>query len=553
MLDANRYLGVVLRIIVVLWAGFCPPAFSADKLAIEWRPLFAGVDHAAIHAGVNPDLPLVIQVLRIDLSAEGIGFFTTPSNEDRPLETDSQPTDAFLMEYGLQAAINAAFFSPCCAAVSEPKNVIGLAISNGQYVSPNDWSGGEAGSAILGITPNNRAGLYFADRDVPEETFQNAVAGGPMLLKDGQLLVQEGGPRHPRTAVGLSSDGRFMYWMTIDGRQPGYSLGTTHYQTAEWLLRVGASQGMNLDGGGSTTMVIADPQTKAKVLNRPSGGRPRFISSSIGMYADPLKMESRMPVYVAHRGASWDAPENTLASVNLAWQQGADAAEIDVYLSSDKRIVVIHDKDTKRTAGVDLKVEQTTADELRKLDVGRLKGPAYTGQNIPFLEEIIAALPAKKKLYVEVKSDVRILPHLMEVIDAEGKRDRIVLISFDLDVVTALKKLAREVPTYWIVSAEKNKVTQHYVPYSKTLIEKAKQAGLEGLALHYGPLNAAYVQAVRAAGLDIYVWTINEPKDAMRMLEMGIERITTDRPQWLKQQVEALQKTHSGVHTKKND
>ncbi len=124
MLDANRYLGVVLRIIVVLWAGFCPPAFSADKLAIEWRPLFAGVDHAAIHAGVNPDLPLVIQVLRIDLSAEGIGFFTTPSNEDRPLETDSQPTDAFLMEYGLQAAINAAFFSPCCAAVSEPKNVI---------------------------------------------------------------------------------------------------------------------------------------------------------------------------------------------------------------------------------------------------------------------------------------------------------------------------------------------------------------------------------------------------------------------------------------------
>src|SRR5262245_4724666 len=92
---------------------------------------------------------------------------------------------------------------------------------------------------------------------------------------------------------------------------------------------------------------------------------------------------------VAHRGASYDAPENTLASLKLAWEQKADASEFDVFLSKDGKIVVIHDADTKRTAGVDKKVVSQTLDELRALDVGSWKNAKFKGEKIPTLDEML--------------------------------------------------------------------------------------------------------------------------------------------------------------------
>ena len=82
-----------------------------------------------------------------------------------------------------------------------------------------------------------------------------------------------------------------------------------------------------------------------------------------------------------------------LASVRRAWEKGADAAEVDVYLTKDNRIVVIHDDSTKRTTGVDLKVRETTSEELRKLDAGGWKGEEFAGEKIPFLEEVLATVP----------------------------------------------------------------------------------------------------------------------------------------------------------------
>jgi glycerophosphoryl diester phosphodiesterase len=540
-----------ISISAAVWVAFCSAVLSASEVAIEWHPLFSGIEQTAIMTGEQTDSPLALYALRVNLDAPGIAFFSTPPNGDTPLETDSQPTEIFLKEHKLAAAINANFFSPCCAGQMEPKDAIGLAVSNGQLVSPNDWTKGDAGSAILGITSDNHAGLYRAGDAMPVETFQNAVAGGPLLLAGGNALFEEGGARHPRTAVGLSQDKRILYWMVIDGRQPGYSMGATYAQVAYWLTRLGASDGMCLDGGGSSAMAVADENGEPRLLNRPSGGKPRFVSNSIGVYADPLETEKKMPAYIAHRGASWLAPENTLASVKLAWELGADAAEIDVYLSADERLVVIHDKDTKRISGVDLKVEQTVSPELRKLDAGRYKSEKYSGEKIPFLEEIIATIPEGKTLYVEVKSDSRILPHLVKTIKSGGKQKQIILISFNFEVVSDFKRLMPNVPTYWLVGARKDKETQKVLPYEETLIGAAKKAGLEGLAVQYNPLTADFVKAVRAAGLDIYPWTINDPNEAIRMFEMGITHITTDRPEWLKEQVQALQQKTSGVNEKK--
>src|SRR5690242_8830167 len=92
---------------------------------------------------------------------------------------------------------------------------------------------------------------------------------------------------------------------------------------------------------------------------------------------------------VGHRGASHDAPENTVASFREAWRQGADAAELDVHLTKDGRLVVIHDGDAKRTTGSPLKVREATLAELRRLDAGAWKGARYAGEKLPTLAEML--------------------------------------------------------------------------------------------------------------------------------------------------------------------
>src|SRR5580704_14008797 len=97
------------------------------------------------------------------------------------------------------------------------------------------------------------------------------------------------------------------------------------------------------------------------------------------------KTSPRNFCFVAHRGASFDAPENTLAAVNLAWRQRADAVEIDVHLSRDGQLVVIHDYNTRRTTGVNRLVARQTLAELRALDAGRWKGLEWLDETIPTL------------------------------------------------------------------------------------------------------------------------------------------------------------------------
>jgi len=154
---------------------------------------------------------------------------------------------------------------------------------------------------------------------------------------------------------------------------------------------------------------------------------------------------------IAHRGASYLAPENTVASAKLAWWKRADAVEVDVYLSSDNQVVVIHDKTTKRTAGgEELDVATSTAEQLRQLDVGSFKSETYAGERIPLLSEIIATVPPGKKLIVEIKCGPEVLGPLEEAIDAGGKRDQIVIIGFGLDTVKASKQRMPDLPTYWL-------------------------------------------------------------------------------------------------------
>ncbi|HVT29659.1 MAG TPA: glycerophosphodiester phosphodiesterase family protein, partial [Lacipirellulaceae bacterium] len=121
---------------------------------------------------------------------------------------------------------------------------------------------------------------------------------------------------------------------------------------------------------------------------------------------------------IGHRGASHDAPENTIASYKLALHQGADGFEGDYWLNASGRILDLHDKDTKRVAGKKLVVTTAPFNQLRSLDLGIRKDPKWRGERMPTLEEVLAIVPADKKVFIELKSGPEIVAPMAKVLAA---------------------------------------------------------------------------------------------------------------------------------------
>jgi glycerophosphoryl diester phosphodiesterase len=253
-------------------------------------------------------------------------------------------------------------------------------------------------------------------------------------------------------------------------------------------------------------------------------GRVRPRRPGLSSLAEHIKI-------VAHRGASHLAPENTLASVELAWQLGADAVEVDVHLTKDNRIVAIHDATTERTAGALWEVAATHSRRLRRLDAGSHKASQFTGEPIPFLEEVLDTVPAGRLLFIEVKCGPEILPLLDKTIARSGKHTQVAVIGFDFDTMKAAKELMPDVPVHWLCDK------RLCIPYGRALARKAKAGGLDGLNVHWSGLTRWFARAVKRAGLKLYIWTVDDPARAARLRAMGVDGITTNRPGWLRDQI----------------
>jgi len=242
---------------------------------------------------------------------------------------------------------------------------------------------------------------------------------------------------------------------------------------------------------------------------------------------------------IAHRGASYDAPENTLAAVRLAWEHGADGVEVDIRLSKDGRIVVIHDDSTKRTGGKDGLVADQTLEELQALDIGYWKGKAWAGERIPALFEVLETVPRGKRLLIELKCDHRVLPQLeRDLAKADLASEHTELIGFDLETMAAAKRTFPDRPVLWLCEARRGHATSPEPLTAEELIRQARAAGMDGLNVSASPaVDATFVQSVRASGMRIYAWTVNDADEARRLAGLGIDAITTDRPKWLRNQL----------------
>ena len=246
---------------------------------------------------------------------------------------------------------------------------------------------------------------------------------------------------------------------------------------------------------------------------------------------------------VAHRGESHDAPENTLAAIKLGWERGADAVEFDVHLTADGQLISIHDPDTGRVTGgrAKFKVVEHTAEALRKLDVGSWKHPKFAGERMPLLGEVLATLPADpgKRLFIEVKVGPEAAEPLATAIKAAGRPpEQTAVISFNLETCRSVKQRLPTLKVYYLSGFKQDERSGEVKPTVGELIRAAKHAKLDGLDVSFkGPIDAAFVRQVHEAGLEMHVWTVDDPAVARRMVEAGVDGITTNRAAWMRGQL----------------
>lgn len=243
--------------------------------------------------------------------------------------------------------------------------------------------------------------------------------------------------------------------------------------------------------------------------------------------------------WVAHRGESADAPENTMAAFRLAWERGVPAIELDVHQSKDGALIVSHDADTERTTGTKLVIKDSTLDELRALDAGCWKDPRWAGEKLPTLGESLATIPKDARCFIEIKVGPEIVPALVETIRESGKTPaQLAIISFHADTIAEAKRRLPEIPAYYLASFRQDKQTGAWEPTAADLIAKAREIQADGLDLAFkGPIDREFVQQVKDAGLKFYVWTVDDPAEAHRLIAAGVDGITTNKAAWMQRQL----------------
>jgi glycerophosphoryl diester phosphodiesterase len=237
--------------------------------------------------------------------------------------------------------------------------------------------------------------------------------------------------------------------------------------------------------------------------------------------------------FIAHRGASYLAPENTVAAAKLAWELGADAVECDIHLSKDNRLMVIHDKDTKRTCSgkKNLTIADSPSTLLRDLDAGIWKDEKFKGEKIPFLSEIVETVPEGKTVVVEIKCGNEVILPLERWMEKCAKKKQIVFISFDWKTIVETKQAFPENKCYWL-SSSKNGLQKK--------IKEAAENGLDGVNLHYSLIDVEVVKTANENKMEVLTWTVDDPAEAIRLTELGVTKITTNRPDWLKEEMGKL-------------
>ena len=261
-----------------------------------------------------------------------------------------------------------------------------------------------------------------------------------------------------------------------------------------------------------------------------------LVASDQAQSATPTVAVPGHDTRIAHRGESVDAPENTLPAYQTAVERDF-GFECDVYLSQDGRVFTFHDSTLKRTTdGANTKAcKDVTWAELEKVDVGnwgKWKDSRFKGTRPALLEEVLELARDGRWIYVEVKTGPEIVPYVKEILAKQTKAtpNNTLFISFHRDACKALKEAIPQYKVYFLTYS-RTKWDDNAPPVTVAdIIAALRETGADGVDCHFNPsiVTADYVKAVRTAGFEFHVWTVDNLADTIEAFHRGAQTVTTN-------------------------
>lgn len=288
--------------------------------------------------------------------------------------------------------------------------------------------------------------------------------------------------------------------------------------------------GMRVLGALGTVLILSGCG-----LGTSPGVTPANAVGSFGILGDlphlrldpvPLRPQRFPARIIAHRGFSGRYPENTLSAIRGAVDAGADLIEIDVQLTKDNRLVVMHDDSVDRTTNGKGKVKELTFDELRKLDAGVKFDAQFAGERIPTLEEALQTVKGKAVLNIELKdveqpgAQTLVVNEVLALLERENYGKHVQVMSFDAGLMKELREKAPRVPMALLAISNPMNVK----------LKQATAMRMDGLNMYHKAMDRDEIAAIHRAGLHTHGYTVNKSSSMLKLLLAGADGIITNYP-----------------------
>jgi glycerophosphoryl diester phosphodiesterase len=258
---------------------------------------------------------------------------------------------------------------------------------------------------------------------------------------------------------------------------------------------------------------------------------------SAAIMSNQVLAQTRKTLNIAHRGASGSAPENTLAAINKALEIGADIIEIDVHLSSDNQLIVIHDNTLDRTTTLKGNVKDHTLKELKNADAGSWFSPEFKNERIPTLDEVLYTINGKAILLIEIKDGSEVYPGIekltVEAVKRNGAESWCELQSFSQIAVEKMLEEKSSMPVYKLVVGNVPLLPLHHDGKMKSG-SAYQYKNVTGINPNYRFAKKRVLKKLHERNQKMYVWTVNDEKLMKKLLLWGVDGIITNYPEKLK-------------------
>lgn len=247
---------------------------------------------------------------------------------------------------------------------------------------------------------------------------------------------------------------------------------------------------------------------------------PLFLLAPLALWGALSRYAKERPLVLvtAHRGHARAAPENTLSAMRKAIESGADYAEMDVQLTADGKVVLLHDRDLKRVAGVSRRLDELSYDEVRRLDVGSWFDPAFSGERVPTLAEVIELCRGKIRLNIELKffgPDRQLVREVVDIVREQDFESDCLVTSLNYDALLEVRQRDPRLRTGIIVAHALGDINRLEV---------------DALSVRADFLSDALLRSAHGGGKEVHVWTVNEAREMFGLVKRGVDNIITSDP-----------------------